>query len=193
MKLFTSLYDWALRQAERRNAPRVLAALSFAESSFFPVPPDVMLIPMVLAQPQRAWFLAGLTTLASTLGGLLGYLIGTGLYSVLLPWLDAWGYGPKLEQVQAFFDTYGVWVVLAAGFSPIPYKLFTIMAGAMAMPLLPFMLASAVGRGARFFLVAALARWGGLHHADRIRRSVEWVGWGTLVVLVVIGIWHYQG
>ncbi|WP_294947653.1 YqaA family protein [Sulfurivirga sp.] len=192
MKLFTPLYDRALAWSRHPHAPRYLALLSFAEASFFPVPPDVMLMPMALSQPQKALRLALIATVASALGGLLGYAIGYGLWDVLQPWLQSLGYGERLAQVQHFFDVYGVWIVFAAGFSPIPYKLFTLTAGAMHMALLPFFIASVVGRGARFLLVALLMRWGGERHAERIRASVEGLGWAFVILLLGWLFWRWQ-
>jgi len=186
MKLFTHLYDRILALAEHRHAPAALAGVSFAEASFFPIPPDVLMIPMIFRRPERAWHFALLATVGSVVGGLAGYVIGYFLFEMIEPWLLSLGYGATLEQVQAFFRDYGVWVVFAAGFSPIPYKLFTLTAGAMAMPLLPFLLASLVGRGSRFFLVAAISRWGGVHHHETIRRWVEWLGWLTVFLIVVL-------
>ncbi|OBS30284.1 hypothetical protein A9O67_04355 [Tepidimonas fonticaldi] len=186
MRLFAPLYERALRWARHRHAPRYLAALSFAESSFFPVPPDVMLAPMALAQPQRAWSLAWLTTWTSVLGGLAGYLIGWLAFAALEPWLRGSSYWPAYQQAVAWFDAWGAWAVFIAGFSPIPYKVFTIAAGALAMPLLPFALASLVGRGARFFLVAALMRWGGARMEPLLRRHIDRIGW-AVVALVAVG------
>ncbi len=190
MKLFTPLYDRTLHWARHPHARRYLAALSFAESSFFPIPPDVMLMPMTLAQPRQALRFAWLTTVFSTLGGLLGYAIGYWAFEVVQPWLLEVGQGAHLAQVRRFFADYGVWVVFVAGFSPIPYKLFTLSAGAMQMPLLPFVLASFVGRGARFFLVALLMRWGGERHAEHIRASVEYLGWLLVVVILAYLFWR---
>ncbi|TSE37829.1 SNARE associated Golgi protein [Tepidimonas fonticaldi] len=186
MRLFAPLYDRALTWARHPRAPRYLAALSFAESSFFPVPPDVMLAPMALAQPQRAWSLAWLTTWTSVLGGLAGYLIGWLAFAALEPWLRGSSYWPAYQQAVAWFDAWGAWAVFIAGFSPIPYKVFTIAAGALAMPLLPFALASLVGRGARFFLVAALMRWGGARMEPLLRRHIDRIGW-AVVALVAVG------
>ncbi len=185
MKLFTRLYDTTLALAGHRRAPAALVGVSFAEASFFPVPPDVLMIPMIFRRPERAWHYALLATLGSAVGGLFGYALGYFLFELIEPWLLSLGYGDTLAQVRGFFRDYGVWVVFAAGFSPIPYKLFTLTAGAMAMPLLPFVLASLVGRGARFFLVAAISRWGGAHHQATIRRWIEWLGWLTVVVIVL--------
>lgn len=190
MRLFAPLYERALRWARHRHAPRYLAALSFAESSFFPVPPDVMLAPMALANPQQAWRLAWLTTWTSVLGGLAGYLIGWLAFAALEPWLRGSSYWPAYQQAVAWFDAWGAWAVFVAGFSPIPYKVFTIAAGALAMPLLPFALASLVGRGARFFLVAALMRWGGARMEAQLRRHIDRVGW-AIVALVVVGAAAY--
>jgi membrane protein YqaA with SNARE-associated domain len=190
MRLFAPLYERALRWARHRRAPRYLAALSFAESSFFPVPPDVMLAPMALAQPQRAWALAWLTTWTSVAGGLLGYLIGWLAFAGLEPWLRASSHWPAYEQAVGWFGRWGVLAVFIAGFSPIPYKVFTIAAGTLAMPLLPFAAASLVGRGARFFLVAGLMRWGGARMEAQLRQHIDRIGWAT-VALVAIGALVY--
>ncbi len=176
MRLFAPLYERALQWARHQHAPRYLAALSFAESSFFPVPPDVMLAPMALAQPQRAWALAWLTTWTSVAGGLLGYLIGWLAFAGLEPWLRASSHWPAYEQAVAWFSQWGVLAVFIAGFSPIPYKVFTIAAGTLAMPLLPFAAASLVGRGTRFFLVAGLMRWGGARMEAQLRQHIA-AGW----------------
>ncbi|MDX1594009.1 MAG: YqaA family protein [Gammaproteobacteria bacterium] len=177
MRVFSALYDRAMIWAVHRHAPWYLGGLSFAESSFFPIPPDVMLAPMSLARTDRAWWYAALTTATSVLGGLFGYLIGMLAIDAVLPWIVEAGYGARYEQAIEWFATWGVWVVFIAGFSPIPYKLFTIAAGASAMPLLPFTLASLVGRGARFFLVAGLMRWGGAPMERLLRSYIDRLGW----------------
>ena len=135
--------------ADRPHAEPLLAGLSFAESSFFPVPPDVLLAPMTLAHPDRGWRYATLVTIASVLGGLLGYLIGLYGMELVTPLIEEWGMQHRFAEARALFDQYGLWIVFLAGFSPIPYKLFTITAGAMVMSLPLFLLASLVGRGAR--------------------------------------------
>ena len=130
----------------------IVGGLSFAESSFFPIPPDVMLAPMSMAKPAKAWRFALLTTLASVAGGLLGYLIGFYAFELIQPLVgDGGHYHDAFERGKAWFDKWGVWAVFLAGFSPIPYKIFTITAGVLSMALLPFVLASTIGRGARFF------------------------------------------
>jgi membrane protein YqaA with SNARE-associated domain len=186
MKLFSALYDRVLHWSRHPKAPWYLGALSFAESSFFPIPPDVMLMPMVLAQPKRAWRLAALTTITSVAGGMAGYLIGTLAIDAILPWLEDLGYLAAYERSQVWFQDWGFWAVLAAGFSPIPYKIFTIAAGAMGMPFLPFLAASVVGRASRFFLVAGLLFWGGESFEQKLRQSIDFLGW-LVVALVVVG------
>ncbi len=191
MKLFSRLYARAMEWARHPRAPWYLAALSFAESSFFPVPPDVMLAPMSMARPERAWRLALITTLASVAGGVLGYLIGWLAFDLVADWLHQAGYHEKYLQARAWFDRWGFWAVFVAGFSPIPYKVFTITAGVIAMNLPLFVLASFVGRGARFFLVAGLMAWGGPAMEARLHRYMDRIGWAT-VVLVAAGILVYH-
>lgn len=175
--------------AAHPRAPVWLAAVSFAESSFFPVPPDVLLGPMALARPRRAWWLALLTTVASVAGALVGYAIGAGLYHALaLPLIEAYGVAAEYRQVAAWFATYGGWAVFLAGLTPIPYKVFTIAAGSLAMPLLPFVLASLAGRGLRFFGLAAVAYLGGerlFYALERWSPALFWAGMAGLVALAV--------
>ncbi len=187
MKLFSRLYEWTMRWSEHRHAPRILAGLSFAESSFFPIPPDVMLAPMSLARPERAWHYAMLTTLASVVGGMLGYLIGMFAFEWVEPLIQQAGYAEAYAEAGQWFDRWGIWVIFLAGFSPIPYKVFTISAGVVGMAFLPFVLASAVGRGARFFLVSGLMVWGGERMQRILRDYIDRVGW----VLVVVAILAY--
>ncbi|MEM1261842.1 MAG: YqaA family protein [Pseudomonadota bacterium] len=190
MKLFASLYDRVIAWAAHPHAERYLGALSFAESSFFPIPPDVMLAPMCLARPTRAFWLAGLTTLTSVLGGLAGYTIGFVAFDAIAPLIESAGYGERYTTLQLWFQEYGAATVLLAGFSPIPYKLFTISAGALAMNLPVFVLMSVIGRGARFYLVAGLLRFGGPRYEATLRRHIDTIGWlSVAVVLVGIGLW----
>jgi membrane protein YqaA with SNARE-associated domain len=164
------LYDWTLRLAARPNALRALAVVSFAESSFFPIPPDVMLIPMVIARRTHAWLIAGVCTIASVLGALLGYAIGLFLFETVGTWvIQVYGLQQQVEQFQGMYDKYGLFAVLIGGLTPIPYKLVTIMSGAAHFDLLTFLLASMVARGGRFYLVAALLR----QYGEPISRFIE--------------------
>ena len=186
MKLFSPLYERVMSWAAHHHAQWYLAGLSFAESSFFPVPPDVMLAPMALANTAKAWRFALITTFASVIGGAAGYLLGLFAFDLIQPWLDKAGYLNKYQLAVSWFERWGVWVVFVAGFSPIPYKLFTIAAGVVAMPFAPFMLASFVGRGTRFFLVAALMVWGGSRMESILRRNVDRIGWAVLVLVGIV-------
>jgi len=185
MQLFGKLYDMTLRWAAHPKAPWYLGGLSFAESSFFPIPPDVMLAPMVLAKRNKAWWFATITTIASVLGGIAGYLIGWLAFDVIEPWVMQAGYGDKLELSKQWFAQWGVWVVFIAGFAPIPYKLFTISAGVLAMSFLPFVIASLIGRGARFFLVAGIIRAGGEKMEAVLRKYIDVLGWVVIISAVM--------
>jgi membrane protein YqaA with SNARE-associated domain len=185
MRLFSPLYARVMLWAKHPRGPVYLAALSFAESSFFPIPPDVMLAPMTLAAPEKAWRLALLTSIASVVGGLFGYLLGMFAFDLIEPLLQGTRYFDHYLQAQSWFDDWGFWAIFLAGFSPIPYKVFTITAGVISMALLPFILASFIGRGARFFLVASLMVWGGERMDGMLRRYIDILGWA--VVLLVIG------
>ena len=156
------LYDWVFELAAKPWATKAVAAISFAESSFFPIPPDVMLVPMCLAKPQRAFFYAGVCTIASVLGGLLGYAIGALLYDTVGQFLiKLYGYGDKMDAFRAAYAEWGAWIILIKGATPIPYKLVTITSGFAGYNLLWFTLLSLVTRGARFYLLATLLYfWG---------------------------------
>lgn len=186
MKIFSALYEWTLKWAEHQFAPRILATLSFAESVFFPIPPDVLLAPMVMAQREKAWRFATITTIASVLGGIVGYGLG---YLMFEPWIQPliteFGYQARFDKAMLWFSEWGVWVVFIAGFSPIPYKLFTVSAGFLSMAFLPFLIASAVGRGMRFFMVAGIIRWGGAAMEKKLKQWVDVLGWLVVIAIVV--------
>jgi membrane protein YqaA with SNARE-associated domain len=153
------LYDRVLALAGRPNAPWWLAAIAFAESSFFPVPPDVLLVPMALARPERAWRLAAICTVSSVAGGVLGYLIGYWLFEAIAqPLLHAYHYEAAFARFEQTYAQYGVWVILVKGLTPIPYKIVTIASGVAHFDFAVFLAASLVTRGLRFFLLAALLR-----------------------------------
>ena len=192
MKLFSNIYNKVIEYSRHKHAEKYLGGLSFAESSFFPIPPDVMLIPMSLAEPSKWVRLALLTTIASILGGIAGYFLGVWAIDWLQPLIIDWGYADKFAQAKNLFNRWGIWAVLAAGFSPIPYKLFTITAGLLSMAFLPFVIASAIGRGLRFFLVAGLVAKVGPKMEPLIIKYIEWLGWLVVFILVII-IFYYTG
>jgi membrane protein YqaA with SNARE-associated domain len=184
--MFLRLYDRVIALSAHHRAPVYLSVLSFTESSFFPIPPDVMLIPMCLARPRKFWVYAALCTLFSVLGGMAGYLIGKLAFDWIEPWLMSSHYADTFTAAVAAFETWGFWYILLAGFTPIPYKIFTISAGVVGMPFLGFIGGSVLGRGGRFFLVAALIRLGGEKLASRMRKYIDLIGWLTILLAVIV-------
>jgi membrane protein YqaA with SNARE-associated domain len=189
MRLFGPLYERVLQWSRHRHAERYLGVMSFAESSFFPIPVDVMLAPMVLASRERWMRLAAIATFFSVLGGVAGYGIGYGLFDAIEPWLRESHYWDAYLTSRQWFDDYGVWVVFVAGFSPIPYKVFTIAAGVAVLNLPGFIIASLIGRAGRFFLVAGLVRIGGQRFEDTLSKYVERIGWATVAVTAAVIGW----
>jgi len=183
--MFQSLYDRLIALSQSPRAPYALAAVSFAESSFFPIPPDIMLIPMALAEPARAWRYALIATLASVAGGLLGYAIGALLYDTLGQWLlHAYGYDAKFNQFRQWYQQYGAAVILIKGLLPIPYKLVTIASGVAGYNLGWFVVLSLITRGARFFLEAGIFnRWGGTL-GPMIRQNITAVALASVALVV---------
>jgi membrane protein YqaA with SNARE-associated domain len=186
--MLRKMYDWCVNAAGKPYATWLLGFVSFVESSFFPIPPDAMLIPMGLAQPKRAFFFATVCTITSVAGGVLGYIIGALLYDSVGQWLiQLYGYGEKAEAFREAYRQYGAWIILLKGLTPIPYKIVTITSGLAAYPIVPFILLSIVARGMRFYLVAFLIYWFG----DRARQIIEerLTFWVTLALIVlVVGI-----
>lgn len=181
------LYDWTLRWAATPYALPALAALSFAESSFFPVPPDVLLIALCFSTPDRWLRLALWCTVASVAGGLLGYAIGWGLWDTVGQPLVHFYQGEQVvESVRLWYQEYGFWGVLAAALTPIPYKVFTIASGLMRFDLAPFVLASVLGRGGRFFLVAGLIRLCGARIRPFLEKHFE-LAVSALLALGILG------
>jgi membrane protein YqaA with SNARE-associated domain len=175
------IYDWCIAAAHKPYALWVLGAVAFAESSFFPVPPDIMLVPMSLARPEKARTYALLCTIASVLGGMLGYAIGALLYDSVGSWLiHLYGYGDKIETVRQAYAQYGAWFILVKGVTPIPYKLVTITSGFFGYNIWLFILLSTITRGARFFIVAILLN----RYGDWIRVQLE--KHLTLILIVFI-------
>ncbi len=168
--MFDRLYRWTLALSESRHAPLALGAVAFAESSFFPIPPDLILVPMALAKPRMAWTYATICTVGSVLGGILGYAIGALLYDTLGQWLiSLYHYADKMDALRAAYAQWGWLVILVKGLTPIPYKLVTIMSGLLGYNFALFVLLSAVTRGARFFIVAGLLN----RFGDPIRGALE--------------------
>ena len=182
-----SLYARVKMLAQSRYAEASLAAIAFAESSFFPVPPDALLAPMALAHPRRAWRFALVATIASVLGGALGYAIGAALYDTLGQWLvNLYGYGPKMEALKQTYAQWGWLVILVKGVTPIPYKLVTITSGLLGYNFPLFVALSVLTRGTRFFLVAGAVRWFGEPLRAAMERNFAAV-LGGFAVLVVAG------
>jgi len=180
------LYDWCVAAAGKPHAAWVLSCVSFAESSFFPLPPDAMLIPMALARPDRAFYFATLCTVSSVAGGLLGYFIGAELYATVGQWLiGLYGYGDKMEAFREAYNQYGAWIILLKGLTPIPYKIVTITAGFAGFSIGVFIIMSIISRGMRFYLLAFLLN----RYGDRARGIIEqrlglWAGLGLAVLVI---------
>ena len=184
--MFRRIYDWVLALAGSRRAPVALAAVSFAESSFFPIPPDVMLGPMVLARPDKAFRYAAICTVASVLGGLLGYAIGVFLEPVGLQILALFGHPEAQKEFEAWFAQYGLGIILVKGLTPIPYKLVTITAGLARFDLFTFIWASVVTRGARFFLVAGVLKYFGPAILAEVERRMTLYALLCIAALIAI-------
>lgn len=186
MNLFSYFYDKMMSWSEHRHAEYYLAGVSFIESSFFPIPPDIMLISMGLATPRRSWRHAFIATLFSVIGGIAGYFIGLFCMEWIKPYILASSYASNYEIILHWFDLRGVWVVILAGFTPLPYKLFTLTAGALQMAFLPFVIASIIGRGLRFFLVCGILYFAGERIETKLRRFIDVIGWSMLVIIAFI-------
>ena len=180
------IYDWCIDAAHKPYAVWILAAVAFAESSFFPVPPDVMLIPMSLARPQRAWLYATICTAASVLGGILGYAIGALLYDSVGQWLiNLYGLAGKVDGFRASYAAWGAWIIIGKGLTPIPFKLVTIASGFAGYNIWLFVLCSIIARGGRFFVVAILLNRYGEWIRVRIERHLTlWVALFAIVLVL---------
>lgn len=185
MGLFSRLYGKVMSWSRHQYASYWLALISFTESFCFIIPPDIMLAPMTLAKPDKAWFYAALTTIASVLGAIAGYIIGMYAFHIVEPWIVSLGYQHTYSTVKQDFVKWGFWVMFIAGFTPIPFKLFTIAAGAAAMALTPFLLGSAISRGLRYFLEAGLMWWGGELLERHLHIWIDRIGWLILLIIVI--------
>ena len=185
MKFVRKIYDKMLELSEGKGAMMALFAVAFAESSFFPIPPDIMLIPMILATPSKAWRIAGLATLASVLGGYFGYAIGVFFFELIAePLLSFYGYLEKFQTFENYYHEYGAWIVFGAGLTPFPYKIITIASGAVHLDLLVFSVSSVLARGGRFFVVAWLLKKYGAPMKIFIEKNLGWLSVLFLILLI---------
>lgn len=174
--MLRKLYDWVMGLAAHRHAQWILALVAFAESSFFPIPPDVMLMPMALAERKKAWWYAFVATVGSVLGGIFGYLIGYLLYDTIgQPIIAFYGLEGQFEQLKSWYGEYGLLIVFIAGFTPVPYKVFTISSGVTQLSFPLFLIGSVVSRGIRFLLVCGLIYWFGPTIKNFIEKYLGWV------------------
>jgi membrane protein YqaA with SNARE-associated domain len=181
------MYEWMMAQARSRHAPHALFWVSFIESSFFPIPPDVMLIPMVIADRLKAWWYATVATIGSVIGGVFGYLIGYFFFEQIgRPILEFYGKAESFGEFTSWFNEWGVWILIIKGMTPFPYKVLTITAGVTHMPLIEFIVASVVARAMRFYLVAGLLYFFGEPIREFIEKRLSLVT-TVFVVLLVLG------
>ncbi len=191
LKIFQPLYDRAIVWSKHPKAPWLLYGLSFIEAIFFPVMPELMLAPMCLAQPKRGWRFASISLLGSLMGMFIGYAIGYYAIGMATPFIEKMGYAAQFEGIKQQAAANGFLLLVIAGFTPIPFKIFTLASGAVGMPLLPFFFGALIGRGKRVFLVAAAIRLGGEKAEAKLRQYIEPIGWSALVLLVGVVVWLY--
>ena len=184
--IFGSLYKRAMSWAEHPHRERYLVGVSIFESFVFPLPTAMLMIPMVIATPDKAIRLATITTLMSVVGAVIGYLLGWGAMSMIEPWIEKMGWLDQLDLARHEFEIYGVLAVGIGAFTPAPFKIFTITAGVLSMSFIPFLLVSLVGRAAHFFLIALLMAWAGPKMEPVVRKYIEWLGW-AMIILAVAG------
>ncbi|MBL7003473.1 MAG: DedA family protein [Gammaproteobacteria bacterium] len=190
MALFESTYQAVIKLAKHRSAHWYLYTLSLLESFIVPFPPpDVLLAPLSLANPDKALRYALGTTISSVLGGIIGFTIGFYAFAFIEPYVISWGYEHVLQVSMSWFKEWGFWAVLIAGFSPVPYKIFTISAGALSLAFLPFIFASIIGRGARFYLVAYVLSKFGPDIEPLLLKYIERIGWAIVVAFVIVVVY----
>jgi len=188
--IFAGLYSKMMNWAAHPHAERYLIAVSVCESIFFPMPTAFMVAPMAVARPSKAVRIASIATVMSVLGGIVGYYLGYFAITAIEPLIHDVGYWDKYMVAQHWFNEWGFWAVVVAGFSPIPFKLFTLSAGGLAMPILPFILAAFIGRASHFFLVSLLMAWAGPRLEPVVRKYIEWLGWATVVIIALFIYFH---
>ena len=190
MRPFHSIYNKILKWSSSRFAIVWLSVISFLESSIFPVPiQDLLLASMSLKNRPKAYYFAAICTVASVLGAIAGYFIGVYAINLITPLLTKFNYMPELYAAENYFNTYGIWIILIAGFSPIPYKLFTITAGMMSMALIPFIGFSLIARGARYFLISMLVRKFGKMADAWLNKYIDWLGY-LLIIAIALFLWY---
>lgn len=198
MKLFRPIYEKALQWARHRHAERILACLSFVEAFFFPVMPEVMLAPMTLAQPQRWLRLASLSLVFSLAGAVVGYALGHYAFDALRPLLASLGWLPRIDALVAQLRAdvaqspwTAFWLLVLAGFTPVPLKIFTWASGIVGVPMPAFLASMLVGRGKRVYLLCGLIRVGGARAEAALHRWIEWVGWAAVALLLGLAAWFH--
>lgn len=184
MAVFKNLYERAILWAAHPRASYYLTFISFIEAIFFPVPPEVMLAPMSLARPKKAFWFASLSLLGSMTGMFIGYAIGHYFIDLAMPFIGKMGYAAQFEDIKLQAANNGFWLLLLAGFTPIPFKIFTLASGAVGMPLLPFFFGALIGRGKRVYLVAGAIAMGGEKAEAKLRQYIEPIGWTALVLFI---------
>ncbi len=188
--IFAGIYNKVMRWAVHPHAERYLIGVSIFESIFFPIPTALMVAPMAVAKPERAVRIATIATTMSVLGGVVGYYLGYFAITAIEPIIQDVGYWDKYMTAQRWFEEWGFWAVIIAGFSPIPFKLFTLTAGALSMALLPFVLAAIAGRSAHFFLVSLSMAWAGPKLEAVALKYIEWIGWATVLLVAAFIVLH---
>jgi membrane protein YqaA with SNARE-associated domain len=191
MKIFQPIFDRAIVWSRHPRAQWLLVILSFCEAIFFPVAPELMLVPMCLAQPKKGFRYAGLSLLGSIFGMFVGYAIGYYAIDWAMPFITRMGYGTEFEHVKQQAIAHGFWLLFIAGFTPVPFKIFTLASGAVGMPLLTFFAGATIGRGKRVFLVALAIRLGGEKAEAALRKYIEPIGWAALVLLLGLVYWLF--
>lgn len=191
--IFKAFYDRCMSWAEHKHRERYLVGVSIFESFIFPLPTALLMIPMVIATPNKWVRLATITTVMSALGALVGYFLGNVLITVIEPWIINMGWWDQLLMAKDEFAKHGVWAVAIGAITPAPFKLFTITAGMLSMSLLPFIMAALLGRAVHFYLIAGLMAWAGPKMEPTIRKYIEWLGWAVILVAVIAYAYHKQG
>jgi membrane protein YqaA with SNARE-associated domain len=189
MKIFQPMYAKAMVWAQHKNAKALLAMLSFFEAFIFPVPPEMMLAPMCLAKPKSGFWYATISLISSLIGMFVGYAIGYFAIDMAMPLVEKFGYGAQFDDIKKQAIDNGFWLLLIAGFTPVPFKIFTLASGAVGMPILPFFFGALIGRGKRVYLVAGAIRLGGEKAEAALRKYIEPVGWIASLVLIAFIVW----